>query len=84
MCNAVGAAGSRMIETALTMALLWYRDYEDKPVEELRVLAGLSPHDRSHRDDLIRTLMKRDADRGIAIVVGGFVLSVLLLLVFRN
>jgi hypothetical protein len=66
------------------MALLWYRDYTDTTDEELRALAGVSPDDRSHRDDLIRTLMGRDADRLVAIVAGGFVLSILLNLFFRQ
>jgi hypothetical protein len=66
------------------MPLLWYRDYSDKTDEELRALAGVSPDDRSHRDDLIRKLMGRDAKKFAAILVGGFVLSVLLNLYFRN
>jgi hypothetical protein len=49
------------------MPLLWYRDYSDKTDEDLRVLAGMSADDRSHRDDLIRKLMVRDTKRIAAI-----------------
>ena len=66
------------------MPIPWYRDYSDKTDEELRVIARVSPDDRSHREDLIRKLMGRDAKKFVAILAVGFVLSMLWSLFFRQ
>ena len=66
------------------MPLLWYRDYSDKTDEELRVMARVASDDRSHREDLIRTLMGRDTKKFVAILAAGFVLSMLWSLFFRQ
>lgn len=66
------------------MPMPWYRDYSDKTDEELRLMARVEPDDRSLREDLIRTLMGRDARKFVAILSVGFVFSMLWSLFFRQ